>query len=363
MEHILVTGGGGYIGSVLATKLVDRGYRVRVLDRFYWGIAPLSHLADRVEFVVGDVRSIGPEVLRGIDGVVHLAGLSNDPTAEYNPEANWQMNAVATERLADLCLRQGIRRVTYGSSCSIYDGLEGDEPFDETAPVKPRGAYSTSKFYGEEVLLDRVGLGLEPVVFRQGTVFGPSTRMRFDLVVNTFVKDALTSGKLFLHGGGWMWRPLVDVSDVAEAHIRCLEASTDAVAGEIFNVVLGNYQVRQLAMLVAGSLKLRGIDVQLESVPAPPLVRNYRCTNYKLREHIGFEPRVSILESIESILELIESGKLRNLLHPRFYNIDWMTLLEEVAGVFRGIDLWQELPSSDVTVDTQPLLAAAGGDS
>src|SRR5579875_103178 len=204
VKTILVTGGGGYLGTVLATQLVERGYQVRILDRFYWGYEPLQHILGKVELITGDVRSMDAQILDGIDGVVHLAGLSNDPTAEYNPEANWQMNAIATERLADLCLRQGIRRITYGSSCSIYDGLLSDDPFDETAPVKPRGAYSTSKFYGEEVLLDRVALGLEPVVLRQGTVFGPSTRMRFDLVVNTFVKDALTSGKLFLHGGGWM---------------------------------------------------------------------------------------------------------------------------------------------------------------
>lgn len=357
MKTILVTGGGGYLGSVLSTKLVDRGYDVRILDRFYWGLEPLQHLLGRVELISGDVRTMDGAILQGVDGVVHLAGLSNDPTAEYNPDANWQMNAVATERLADLCLKYGVQRITYGSSCSIYDGLDGDDPFDETAPVNPRGAYSTSKFAGEQVLLDRVGRNLEPVVLRQGTVFGPSPRMRFDLVVNTFVKDALTRGKLFLHGGGWMWRPLVEVSDVAEAHISCLEANAEAVSGEIFNVVLGNYRVRQLAMLVAGSLKLRGVDIALESVPAPPLVRNYRCTNYKLREHIGFEPRVTILESIENILDLIDSGKLRNLQHPRYYNIGWMTMLEEASAILHAMSPWDDVVNADLTNRQIPVAA------
>lgn len=357
MKTILVTGGGGYLGSVLSTKLVERGYRVRILDRFYWGLEPLHHLLGQVDLINGDVRTMDDEMLHDVDGVVHLAGLSNDPTAEYNPEANWQMNALATERLADLCLEYGIRRITYGSSCSIYDGLDGNGPFDETVPVSPRGANSTLKYYGEGVLLDRVAAGLEPVVLRQGTVFGPSTRMRFDLVVNTFVKDALTQGKLFLHGGGWMWRPLVSVSDVAEAHIRCLEAPARAVAGEVFNVVLGNYRVRQLAMLVAGSLKLRGIDVALESVAAPPLVRDYRCTNDKLRQRIEFEPQVTILESIEALLDLITSGKLRNLQHPRHYNTCWMTMLEEASAILHARSPWEDIVTDEVAARHVPMVA------
>jgi nucleoside-diphosphate-sugar epimerase len=320
---------------------------VRVLDRFYWARTVLDHIKDRVELVTGDVRSISPEVLDGVDSVVHLAGLSNDPTAEYNPDANWQMNAVATAHLADLCKLCGIKRLSYGSSCSIYDGLDATDPLDEAAPVKPRGAYSTSKYCGEMVLLERADTDFAPVILRQGTVFGYSPRMRFDLVVNTFVKDALLYGKLFLHGGGWMWRPLVDVSDVAEAHIRCLKAESQLVGGEIFNVVHGNYQIRQLAMLVAGSLKIRGLDVALEIVDAPRLVRNYRCTNHKLRERIGYEPRISVLESIEQILDSLDLADRQNLTHPRYYNIAWMRLLEEVSIILGSAGPWDETSADD----------------
>ena len=123
MKRILVTGGAGYIGAVLAEMLVERGYDVRVLDRLYWGEGPLAKLREHVEIIRGDVRSMSDDLLDGVDGVVHMAGLSNDPTAEYNPAANWEMNTVATKALAEACKRRGIERLTFGSSCSIYDGL------------------------------------------------------------------------------------------------------------------------------------------------------------------------------------------------------------------------------------------------
>ena len=197
------------------------------------------------------------DLLDGVDGVVHMAGLSNDPTAEYNPGANWEMNTVATKALAEACKRHGIQRLTFGSSCSIYDGLPTGTVYDETTDVRPRGAYATSKKAGEDELLALADDSFQPAILRQGTVYGYSPRMRFDLVVNTFVKDAISKGRLSLHGGGWMWRPLVDVTDVARAHIHCLEAPVEQVGGQIFNLMHDNYQIRELAMLVAGSAQMR----------------------------------------------------------------------------------------------------------
>ena len=327
---VLVTGGAGYIGVVLCARLLERGHSVRVLDRLYWGRAPIGQFADRVELVQADVRETPESAFEGIDAVAHLAGLSNDPTAEYNPAANWEMNAVATETLALECKKRGIRRFTFGSSASIYDGL-GEGVFDETAAVEPRGAYSRSKREAEERLLRAAGTDFEPVILRQGTVYGYSTRMRLDLVVNTFIKDALLRGALYLHGGGWMWRPLVDVTDVAEAHIVCLEAPADAVAGQIFNVVHDNFQIRQLAMLVTGSLSIMGRHARLETAPVPKINRDYRCTNRKLQERIGFTPSVTVLESIEKILASLPVDDPTQLAHPRYYNIAWMTLLDEIV--------------------------------
>ena len=332
---VLVTGGAGYIGVVLCERLLQAGHAVRVLDRLYWGHAPLAAVADRIELVQADVRAFDPEVLDGVDAVAHLAGLSNDPTAEYNPQANWEMNADATALLGAACKRRGITRFTFGSSASIYDGL-GEGIFDEQTQVSPRGAYSKSKFAAERALLSAAGSGFAPVILRQGTVYGFSPRMRLDLVVNTFIKDAVLRGTLFLHGGGWMWRPLVDVGDVAEAHLRCLEAGPAEVGGQILNVVHDNFQIRQLAMLVAGSLSMHHRHVRLEDAPLPSINRNYRCANRKLHERIGFTPHVTVLESIERMLKHVPFDDPAELAHPRYYNIRWMTLLEDVIKTHAG---------------------------
>jgi nucleoside-diphosphate-sugar epimerase len=285
--------------------------------------------------LAGDIRDISPRQLEGMEGVIHLAGLSNDPTAEYDPEANWQMNAVATEALGRACVDAGVERLVFASSCSLYDGLKPGM-HDEDAGIDPRGAYSTSKRHGEEALLGMMDKGLCPVILRNGTVYGWSPRMRFDLVVNTFVKDALLRGELQLHGGGWMWRPLVDVRDVSDAMIAVLEADADRIRGEIFNVLHSNYQIRELALLVAGSIQLLGRDVGLAEVPAPNLVRNYECTNSKLSQRLGFIPSRSVLESITDLLERLDVDDPTGLTDPRCYNIRWLELLSEVKPRLEG---------------------------
>ena len=329
-QLILVTGGAGYIGCVLSERLLDRGYRVRILDRLYWGRGPVASILDRVELVEADVRDMPASALDGVDSVVHLAGLSNDPTAEYDPEANWQMNAVATETLGRNCVDRDVERLVFASSCSLYDGLPPGM-HDETVPVQPRGAYATSKRYGEQALLSLVEDGLCPIVLRNGTVYGYSPRMRFDLVVNTFVKDALLKGQLALHGGGWMWRPLVDVLDVSDAVIAALEAPAELVRGEIFNVLHSNYQIRELAMLVAGSVQLVGRSVTLKEEPAPRLTRDYECSNAKLASRLGFQPCRSVVEAIDGVLASIDLEDRTMLTDPRFYNIRWLELLHELT--------------------------------
>jgi len=328
-QTILITGGAGYIGCVLVPKLLERGYKVRLVDRLYFGEEPLASFRDDVELVVADVRDLNPAVLDGVDGVIHLAGLSNDPTAEFDPEANWQMNAVATETLGRKCVERGIERFVFATSCSLYDGLPSGI-HDESAPIQPRAAYATSKRYAEERLIELGAEGLVPVLLRNGTVYGYSPRMRFDLVVNTFVKDALLNGRLELHGGGWIWRPLVDVNDVCDAMICGYEAPADLVRGEIFNVLHSNYQIRELAMLVAGSVQLHGRSIELVEVPAPPLMRDYECANAKMSQTLGFIPRRSVLEAVNDLLERIDANDRTALTDPRKYNIRWLELLTEV---------------------------------
>jgi nucleoside-diphosphate-sugar epimerase len=328
---VLVTGGAGYIGVELVRQLLERGDDVVVVDRLYFGAEPLSEFAGSIRVVQGDVRALDPAWLDGIDGVSHLAGLSNDPTAEYNPAANWEMNALATAMLAQACAAAGVARLAFGSSASMYDGI-GPGMYDESAEVQPRGAYSTSKKYGEDALLAAASPSFSPVILRQGTVYGYSPRMRFDLVVNTFVKDALLYRRLFLHGGGWQWRPLVDVRDVARAHVVALTAPRDKVHAQIFNVMQENYQVRQLAMLVAGSLGLTGRTVELVDAPLPPLVRDYRTSNVKMTQALGFTPQITVLESIDDMLKRLPLERYAEFAHPRHYNIAWMTLLESTLA-------------------------------
>jgi nucleoside-diphosphate-sugar epimerase len=336
-QTVLVTGGGGYIGCVLVPRLLDRGYRVRVLDRLLWGEQPLAGFRDRIELVNADVRDMPQDAVEGVDGVIHLAGLSNDPTAEYDPHANWQMNAVATEALGRACVQRGVSRFVFASSCSLYDGLSPGM-HDEGAPIDPQGAYATSKRYGEERLLEMQADGLCPVILRNGTVYGYSARMRFDLVVNTFVKDALLQRKLSLHGGGWMWRPLVDVCDVSDAMIAALEGPEEICRGEIFNVLHSNYQIRELAMLVAGSVQLLGKSVQLEEVPMPALRRNYECSNAKLSTLLGFVPSRSVVEAVTDLLTRLDLGDRAYLTDPRHYNIRWLELLHEMGPPIERFD-------------------------
>lgn len=335
--RVLVTGGAGYLGTVLCRALQECGHTPVALDRFFWPETPLQDLG--VEYIRGDLRDWNDAWLDGVDAVCHLSGLSNDPTAEYNPEANWQMNVIATKSLVEACKRRGIRRFTFASSASVYDTEQSSNTIDrspmmcdEMTEIRPRGAYSISKHAAEKYLLEETDGNFMPTILRQGTVYGFSARMRFDLVVNTFIKDAVVNHRLYLHGGGWMWRPLVDTTDVARAHIMCLEAPLEVVGGEVFNVLEENYQIRQLAMLVAGSLALlpRPIHVDLVEAPLPTLVRNYRMSNAKLSNAIGFTPSVTVLQSIENMLQKLPLDRIDELTHPRNYNIRWMTLLEEI---------------------------------
>lgn len=327
---MLVTGGAGYIGCVLTERLLERGYVVRVLDDLWWGEGPLAHLLDRIELIRADVRDIPLAALQDIDAVIHLAGLSNDPTAEYDPDANWKMNALASEALVNSCLEHGIQRFVLASSCSLYDGLPPGM-HDEASELQPRGAYAKSKQYAEQAVLRACAAGLDAGIVRNGTVYGWSPRMRFDLVVNTFVKDALLTRRLELHGGGWMWRPLVDVCDCADAMIAVMEAPAEKIRGEVFNVLHSNYQIRELAMLVAGSVQLLGREVKLEEAPLPDLVRDYECSNAKLSLTLGFNPSRSVVRAVEDLLGRVDMSDLAVLDDPRHYNIRWLEQMRQAV--------------------------------
>ena len=337
LKKILVIGGAGYVGSVLVEELLKRGYAVKVFDRLIYGDGGLRDVRDRVEIVVGDMRAVDAKVFSDVEAVINLGGISNDPTAEFNPAANYEMNTIATEVLAKQAKSAGVQRYLFASTCSIYDqGVEDPEAdliLDETATVRPRAAYSSSKFEAEKRLLPMADDNFCAVVLRKATVYGWSPRMRFDLVVNTFLKDALTRGKITVHFGGEMWRPLVDVRDVARAYIACLEADDKKVRGEVFNVLYRNMRISELALRVKEALAEAGIDIEIVPDYSYEGVRNYRVSARKIASVLDFRPVVTIEESVSNALEKLKGTSHSEFEDPRYYNIRWLKLLEEAETV------------------------------
>jgi len=336
-DKILVVGGAGYVGSILVRELLDKGYAVKVLDRLFFGDVGIKEVRDRIELVVDDIRTMKPEVLEDVQSIINLGGLSNDPTAEYNPKANFEMNTVAAEKLAMMAKEKGIKRHVYASSCSVYyvpAGVDSEDVLiSEEAEIDPKAAYSKSKYEAEKRLLALADQDFCPVILRKGTIFGFSPRMRYDLVVNTFLKTALSTRELNLHYGGEMWRPLVDIHDVAGAYILALETPEEKVRGEVFNIASKNYRVSELALMVYQILNDKGVEVKIKSNYRYKGVRSYRVSTDKAEDILGFRPKITLEESILTMLEMIEQYGYTNFDHPRYYNILWMKLLEEIQGI------------------------------
>jgi len=334
--QVLVVGGAGYVGCVLVDELLAKGYSVRVVDRLFFGRAPAEPFLDRVELLVEDMRDIDESHMEGCSAVVNIGGLSNDPTAEFNPKANEELNTIASIRLAQIAKRVGVRRLVLASTASIYDRGVGEETFDvlqdEGSEVAPRAAYATSKLAAETGILALADQDFAPVAFRKGTIFGFSPRMRYDLVVNSFVKDALATGKINVHYGGAMWRPLIDVRDVARAYVMAIEADADLIGGQIFNLTGGNFRISELALRVRRTLSALGIAVDLDVDYSYRLVRSYRTSGEKIQRVLGFQPMVSIEESVEHMVGEIHSHGYTDFSHPRYYNIEWMKMLEEAVA-------------------------------
>lgn len=337
---VLVTGGGGYIGVVLCEELLNKGYAVRILDTLYWGEEPLKHIKDQVEIVQADIRDVGREVLKGVSAVIHQAALSNDPMAEFNPQANFEINTKATKRLARLCKEAGVKRFTYASSASIYDkGLLSEDVIqDEEAKVNPKAAYSVSKYEGEGALLKLADKKFCPVIFRQGTVYGFSPRMRYDLVVNTMLKNALLFNKIEVYCAGEQWRPLVDVRDAAQAHIIGIEAPEGKVRGEIFNLVYKNYRILDLAHWIRKSLRqVKGVDPKIDVDYSGRKDRSYRVSGEKIKKVLGWEPKIPVEESVKDMIKKIDRYGYTDYMHPRYYNVAWMKLLDEIVQLEKKV--------------------------
>jgi nucleoside-diphosphate-sugar epimerase len=337
MGAILVVGGAGYLGSVVSRELLERGYAVRILDRLYFGAQGLDEIRDRVELHVGDMRSVPRELLDGVECVINVGGLSNDPTAEFNPKANYEMNTTASVELAAMCREENVDRYLYASSCSIYDRGVIDESRDvlqdESADVDPPGAYAGSKLAAERELLKMASDRFCVTALRMGTLYGFSPRMRYDLVVNTFVKDALKNGYITLHFGGEVWRPLAEIKDAARAYIALIGADAGLINGQIFNLVYRNFRISELALRTREALRRLDLDIQIRADYAYHGVRNYRVSGRKIERTLDVTAAVSVEDSIKTMVEGIRARRYTDFENPRYYNIEWMRLLQEAQGV------------------------------
>ena len=259
---VLVTGNLGYIGSVLTPALTRRGYRVRGFDSGLFADCTLSEVEAPRDQIWRDIRAIEAGDVEGLDGVIHLAGLSNDPLGELDPSLTQAINFDATVRLGELARNAGVRRFVYASSQSMYGISDSDQALDEYLSEKlPLTAYAKTKWEAELALMSMRAPGFEVTAFRPSTVFGASPRLRCDIVFNNFMACAFTTGSIEIKSDGKPRRPAVHVLDVCEAFIAGLEADASLVDGRAFNVGVadGNYTVRQLAL--AAQAAVPGTDL------------------------------------------------------------------------------------------------------
>ena len=254
---LLVTGVEGYIGCVLAPYLQARGHDIVGLDTgFYrdgWLFSDRGLVPTFPRFINKDIRQIDAKDLEGIDAVVHLAELSNDPLGENNPELTFEINHLASLRLAELAKAAGAKRFVYMSSCSVYGVASGGEPMTETSPTNPQTAYAKCKTLVERDVQKIASADFSPTFMRNATAYGASPRQRFDVVLNNLCGIAATTGRIAMTSDGTPWRPLVHILDICEALACVLDAPRDAIHNEIFNVGhdADNYQVREIAEIVA----------------------------------------------------------------------------------------------------------------
>ncbi len=328
--RVLVTGGAGYVGCWLVPELVRRGHFVRVFDRMCFGDAPLASFpsGNRIEVVRGDIRRLGnhANLLDGIEGIIHLAGLANDPSCDLHPHLTYDVNVEGTRQLAERAAGAGVRRFVMSSSCSVY-GRGAFEVLDEESPLNPVSAYAESKIQGEQILQELATKSFQPVISRAATVFGWSPRMRFDLAINLMTASAVRKGHVNVLGGGKQWRPFIHARDMARLFADFLEAPAEKVAGEVFNVGSDriNLQIQQLAELVAKCIP--GTKLNLTHEDDDP--RSYHVSFKKLHDRLGFDCEISAEDGVREVQrELTAHGDLDPFAED-FYNVRRMKRLLE----------------------------------
>lgn len=320
VDRVLVVGGAGYLGSELVPLLLDRGYRVRVLDSLLFGEQSLNRVKKhpKFELSVGDVRDIQAVVqaMKGCDAVIHLAAIVGDPACEENPQLAAEINRAATRMLIDVSRGHGIQRFLFASTCSVYGASEF--LMDEHAQVAPISLYAQTKVDSEELLLEARSSDFHPTILRLATLFGLSRRPRFDLVVNLLTARAVRAGKITIFNGEHQWRPFMHVHDAARAFVACLEAnSVAAVSGEIFNV--GSYVLNRRLADVADEIAMIIPTVEVEHVENGDR-RNYRASFDKVHTRLGFVCERTLQQGIQEMAEMVRESEINDFSTEMFNN-------------------------------------------
>lgn len=305
--NILVTGGAGYIGSILITELV-KSHTIKCLDRFFFGNEYLSskQFANKVELIRDDIRWFDEKVLKDVDAVIDLAALSNDPTGELAPKLTDDINHLGRVRVAKLSKKSGVKRYILGSSASVY-GFQKNM-VDETAKVDPLTAYAKANRLAEIDVLPLDDKNFTVTVLRFGTIYGISPRMRFDLAVNIMTYNLFKTGKIIINGDGKQSRPFLHVKDASKAYQQVLESPANKIGGQIFNIGSEdqNYQIVDLAKEIGDAVgKKYSIEHQGTNDH-----RSYLASFKKITETIGFKTNFSVSDGALEIYRALESGEL-----------------------------------------------------
>ena len=334
MKKILVMGGAGYVGSVLAPKLLDLQYSVRVADTFWFGDDLIDLCAKRpgrvsaqASFWKTDLRNCNLEpLMEDVDTVIHLACISNDPSFELNSKLGRSINYDAFLRVLDASIEAKVRRFIYASSSSVYGIKGGDVEVTEDLSLEPITDYSKFKTFCEMELRMVPQDKMEWVVLRPATVCGWSPRLRLDLTVNILTLSALTKKKITVFGGTQK-RPNIHIEDMADLYIRLLNEPREKICGKIFNAGVDNLTITQIAEMVKDVVEGYGIGpIEIETTPTDDL-RSYHVSSEKIRRELGWRPNFGVKEAIRDLCKAFFDGKIPNPNDPRYYNIKVMQKL------------------------------------
>lgn len=333
MRRVLVTGAGGYIGTMLVPMLLRCGYEVIAVDRFFFGEDLLSEHGCLMR-VREDSRVMAASLFDGVEAVIDLVAVSNDPSGELFQEATWQINWRSRVRTAQLAKAAGVQRYVLPSSCSIYGFQGGDTVATEDTPPNPLTTYAKANLHAEQDVLPLAEDGFVVTVLRQATIYGLSPRMRFDLAINGMTYGAWATGRLPLMRDGSQWRPMVHVRDAARAQIFMLEAPAAAINGRVFNVGSAEncYQIGPLGELVAGLVPR---DVEIEWYGDPDH-RSYRV-DFSRIEALGFKAERTAEHGVAEICAALDAGAVDRT--TQTITLDWYRELSKWHGIIKRLEL------------------------